>query len=206
MKHFTIDNENNITAHADRQAARETNLGVFSTEEQFTDLIGPDNKRLLNIWNSLPGVKPVTKFTNRKIATERIWRAIQHLGGSTAPQDNHQEPAVPTTPFDETVANVGAQAADVAPVEAKASKKTSRAKKSPKGAGKAKLARQSSKTDQAIAMMRRPGGATLPELMAKFGWLAHTTRGFVSILGSKHGMKVESFKNGVNERCYRIAK
>ena len=79
MKYFTIDNENNITAHANRQAARDTGAGVFSTEVQFADLIGPDNKRLLEIWNSLQGVKPVTKFANRKVATERIWKAIQSL-------------------------------------------------------------------------------------------------------------------------------
>jgi hypothetical protein len=57
MKIFTIDAENNITIHASRKDARETGLGVFSTEEQFADLIGPDNKRLVEIWNSLPGVK-----------------------------------------------------------------------------------------------------------------------------------------------------
>src|ERR1019366_2112181 len=85
MKYFTIDAENNITAHANRQAARDTGAGVFSTEVQFADLVGPDNKRLLDIWNSLPGVKPVTKFENRKRATERIWKAIQSLGGPVAP-------------------------------------------------------------------------------------------------------------------------
>jgi hypothetical protein len=81
MKHFTIDGENNITVHASRKAARATGAGVFATEEQFADLIGPDSKRLLEIWNSLPGVKPATKFANRKVATERIWKTIQGLGG-----------------------------------------------------------------------------------------------------------------------------
>jgi Protein of unknown function (DUF3489) len=47
-------------------------------------LIGPDNKRLVEIWNSLTGVKPVTKFANRKVATERIWKAIQGLGEAPA--------------------------------------------------------------------------------------------------------------------------
>ena len=85
MKYFTIDAENNITIQANRQAARDTGAGVFSTEVQLADLIGPDNKRLLEIWNSLPGVKPVTKFENRKKATERIRKAIQSLGGPVAP-------------------------------------------------------------------------------------------------------------------------
>ena len=84
MKHSTIDVENNITVHASRKAARETGAGVFATEEQLADLIGPDTKRLVEIWNSLPGVKPSTKFAYRKVATERIWRAIQELGKPTA--------------------------------------------------------------------------------------------------------------------------
>src|SRR5579871_6877396 len=86
MKHFTIDADNNITLHVSRKAARETRASVFSTEEQFADAIGNDNKRLIEIWNSLPGVKPVTKFANRKIATERIFKAIQNLGEPAAAQ------------------------------------------------------------------------------------------------------------------------
>jgi len=72
MKYFTIDAENNITLHGSRKEARDSGAKVFSTEEQFADAIGNDNQRLLDIWNSLPGVKPVTKFANRKTATERI--------------------------------------------------------------------------------------------------------------------------------------
>src|SRR3954466_7620998 len=34
-------------------------------------------KRLVAIWNSLPGVAPVEKFTSRQIALERIWRAVE---------------------------------------------------------------------------------------------------------------------------------
>jgi hypothetical protein len=33
-------------------------------------------KQLVAIWNDLPGVLPVQKFTNRKIALERIWRYV----------------------------------------------------------------------------------------------------------------------------------
>jgi hypothetical protein len=49
MKHFTIDTQNNITVHASRKAARDTGAGVFASEVQLADLIGPDNKRLLEI-------------------------------------------------------------------------------------------------------------------------------------------------------------
>ena len=35
-------------------------------------------KRFVEIWNSLPGVAPVRKFTSRQIALARIWRALEH--------------------------------------------------------------------------------------------------------------------------------
>ena len=44
-------------------------------------------KRLVEIWNRLPGIEPVTRFTDRKTAIGRIWRAIQpqsDKGGKTA--------------------------------------------------------------------------------------------------------------------------
>jgi hypothetical protein len=104
MTTFTIDAENNITSHSSKKAARETGAGVFSNEVQFADLIGPDHKRLLEIWNSLPGVKPVTKFANRKMATERIWKVIQGLGEART-----------ATPAVEPEA--GGIAAETAPVE-----------------------------------------------------------------------------------------
>jgi hypothetical protein len=59
MKYFTIDAANTITLHASRRVARKTGSGVFSTEEQLADLIGPDSRRLVDVWNNLPGVKPV---------------------------------------------------------------------------------------------------------------------------------------------------
>jgi hypothetical protein len=119
MKHFTIDAENHITVHASRKAARDSGAGVFSTEEQFADLIGPNNQRLVEIWNSRPSVKPVTKFANRKVATERIWKVIQDLGVVTA--------AVPTrepVSAAEPMPAAGAHVPDVAPPKTKASQKT----------------------------------------------------------------------------------
>ena len=59
MRCYTIDGKNNITVQATRRDARRTGNGWFSTEEQFADLIGPDDKRLIEIYNNLPGVKPV---------------------------------------------------------------------------------------------------------------------------------------------------
>jgi len=38
--------------------------------------------KLVEIWNSLPGAEPVNKFKDRAAAVNRIWKAIQALGGA----------------------------------------------------------------------------------------------------------------------------
>jgi hypothetical protein len=89
-----------------------------------------------------------------------------------------------------------------APKKAKAAKKALLGKKS---ARKAKVDRTNKKAE-VIALLKRAKGASLAEVMAATGWQAHTVRGFVSILGSKGGEKIESAKNDAGERTYRIAK
>jgi len=85
--------------------------------------------------------------------------------------------------------------------KAKPSKKAAKAKKQAKP-----KAGRSNKKAEVIAMLKRPKGATLKEIMATMKWQAHTVRGFISILGSKGGEKVESSKSEAGERTYRIAK
>ena len=220
MKHFTIDAENHITVHASRNAARDTGGGVFANEVQFADLIGPNPQRLVEIWNSLPGVKPVTKFTNRKVATERIWKAIQGLGerASAAPGSEPRvgainadtalvevpaaEPATARTA--EPIATVGVQSPDVAPKEAKSATKATRSKKPPKGESKPKGTREGTKTAQVVAMLQRNNGATLAEIMEKMAWQKHTVRGFMAGAMKKAGYNVESFKSAKGDRTCRI--
>jgi hypothetical protein len=90
----------------------------------------------------------------------------------------------------------------------KAGQKTKAVKKVPrakKAAAKPKMDRANKKAE-VMAMMKRAKGATLPEIMKATGWQAHTVRGFVSILGSKGGEKIESSKNAAGERTYKIGK
>jgi hypothetical protein len=54
MKAFTIDVENNITVHASKKVAKETGVPSFASAEQFAEVIGTDNGRLVEIFNSLP--------------------------------------------------------------------------------------------------------------------------------------------------------
>jgi hypothetical protein len=65
---------------------------------------------------------------------------------------------------------------------------------------------RSNKKAEVIAMMKRAKGVTLAEIVEATGWQKHTVRGFVSILGSKGGQKIESSKNAAGDRSYRIAK
>jgi hypothetical protein len=86
--------------------------------------------------------------------------------------------------------------------KAKPAKKPARAKK----AASKPSTERSNKKAEVIAMMKRAKGATLAEIMAVTKWQAHTVRGFVSILGSKGGEKIESSKNAAGERTYKIGK
>ena len=86
--------------------------------------------------------------------------------------------------------------------KAKPAKKPTRAKMA---AGKQKADRANKKAE-VIEMMKRAKGATLPEIMKVTGWQPHTVRGFVSILGSKGGEKIDSSKNAAGERTYTIGK
>ena len=63
---------------SDEQRRTETDGSSFASEAEFEKLASTwPMKRLVEIWNRLPGVEPVTRFTDRKTAIGRIWRAIQ---------------------------------------------------------------------------------------------------------------------------------
>src|SRR5450759_4225045 len=96
MRIFTIGQENNITVFASEKQAKagETNgTEIFTTQEELTKLSGAwPGGRLVEIWNSLTGVSPVKKFTDRKTAIARIWKAIQGLQPATN-EDGHEKAA-----------------------------------------------------------------------------------------------------------------
>jgi hypothetical protein len=191
MATFTIDSENNIAAHATVPTNTE-NLQPFTSEKELAKLAAEwPGSRLVDIWNSFAGVapftelKPVKKFTDRKAAVARIWGAVQRLSPDVAQPAN-----------------------DAAPVKEKTKKAPAsplrrvRAQKAAKGAGD----ERNNKKAEVIALMKRARGATLAEIVEATGWQKHTVRGFVSILGSKGGEKIESSKNAAGERTYRVAK
>jgi len=66
-------------------------------------------------------------------------------------------------------------------------------------------ARSNSKQARLIALLQRPQGASVEELMESTGWQQHSVRGALSgVLRKKLGLNVVSVKDG-NGRVYRIA-
>src|SRR5438876_9833517 len=76
---FHLTTEGHIrTSNEPGPADADIGGGSFASERELQELAsqGP-MKRLVEIWNRLPGVEPVTRFTDRKTAIARIWRAVQ---------------------------------------------------------------------------------------------------------------------------------
>lgn len=206
MKIFTIEQEtNNITVHATaKEAEAVANAERFRNEEGLAKLaVSWPAFRLVEIWNSLPGVSPVKKFKDRQTAVSRIWKAIQSLGQAAAPD----EPA--PVPEAATSTHIAPQTTDVASEEAPSTKKTKARKNAPKAPNgvnsqEATGPREGSKTAQVVAMLQRQGGATISEIMSSMAWQKHTVRGFMAGALKKAGFTVESFKPEGGERTYRI--
>lgn len=65
--------------------------------------------------------------------------------------------------------------------------------------------RGNSKQAQVITMLRRPEGATIPQIMEVTDWQAHTVRGtFAGAFKKKLGLNITSEKPDGGERIYRI--
>jgi hypothetical protein len=220
---FTINAENTISAHANlKQAEAVEGAEHFRNEAALAKLAGNwPIARLVEIWNSLPGVTPVKKFKDRPTGVARIWKAIQELELAAPAQaepvaeeavtsEAIAEPAVATEPEPTqddpaSTPQETPQSPDVAPEVAPATKKAARAKKAPKVAQNATAPREGSKTTKVLELMKREGGVTLKEIMVATDWQAHSVRGFISgTLGKKMGLTVLSTKTENGERTYSI--
>jgi hypothetical protein len=185
MTTFAIDTDNTITAYAVGDAIPEEQAR-FASEKELAKLAATwPTDRLVEVWNSFAGappfgdLKPVKKFTDRKTAVARIWKAVQALTPTPAPQ--------------------------AAPVALKKAKATKEAKPKDDATG-SKAAREGSKKAIVLDMLKRPAGATLADIMSATGWQAHSVRGFISgSLSKKMGISVESFKSESGDRAYRVA-
>ena len=181
MTTFALDTDNTITAYLAGEAIPEDQTRFASEKELMKLATNWPAERLVEIWNAFAGVppfgdlKPVKKFTDRKTAVGRIWRAIQALTPTPAQH-----------------------AAEAATKKAKAAKETS-------ARDATRPAREGSKKAIVLELLRRPEGATLADLQAATSWQAHSVRGFLSgALGKKMGLAVESFKTPDGARSYRL--
>ena len=187
MTTFTLDNDNAITAFAEYEDALNHRVGAtdaaFTSEKELAKLSADwPMSRFADVWNEFAGVvpfddlKPVKKFTDRKTAVARIWRAIQALTPAPA---QHAAP-VATKP---ATATKQATAQDATPT-----------------------AREGSKKAIVLGLLRRPEGATLDDIMSATGWLAHSVRGFISgAITKKMGLAVASTKREDGQRVYQIS-
>jgi hypothetical protein len=72
-------------------------------------------------------------------------------------------------------------------------------------ASKVPTPRAGTKQAMLITLLRAPDGATMDEIVAATGWLAHTARGAMSgALGKKLGLVVTSEKDAARGRVYRL--
>jgi hypothetical protein len=182
MNTFTIDTDNNITAYAG--IPTNADAESFSTEKELEKLTADwPMSRIVEIWNSFAGVapfadlKPVKKFTDRASAVGRLWKACQRLPAEPLPD---------------------AAAKDSSRSSKKGTSKS--ANKQPSGG----LPTGNKKAD-VLALLHRPEGATLGDIMKATGWQAHTVRGFISgTLKAKMNLEVESSRSESKERTYRV--
>jgi hypothetical protein len=192
MTTFTLDTDSNITAFAALEDALNhgigSTVGTFSSEKELTQLSAAwPITRFVEVWNSFAGVvpfgdlKPVKKFTDRKTAIARIWKAIQVLTPAPA---RHAAPSAQHLAKD-------------APKRTKASKDAV--------TNAARRPREFSKKSIVVELIRRSAGASLQEIQTATGWQAHSVRGFISgALNKKMGLAVASFKRENGERAYRM--
>ena len=200
MKTFTIDTDNNITAHAAAPAAQD-NLAAFASQKELSNATAEwPISRLVETWNSFAGtpgfddLKPVKKYTDRKTAVTRIWTAIQKLEPAPAPQAATPAPQAATRPAKKAKGSKAAKAAAGAPTPAP-------------GANTPRVPRAFSKKAIVRDMLLRAGGATLQEILAETGRQKHTVRGFISTLAKKTGIEITSTRRESDQaRVYEAAK
>jgi hypothetical protein len=208
MKLFSIDADNTITTFAAAEQLPE-DQEHFATEKDFATVAANwPADRLVQVWNSFAGVagfgadlKPVKKFTDRKSAVARIFKAIQKLDGApdATPEPTPAPAAAPAK------APRAAKAAKAAPAKTSKPAKPAKAAKPARKTATAKVPREFSKKAIVLDMLKRKAGATMAEIAKATDWQNHTIRGFISgTLTKKMGLAIESTKSESGDRTYRI--
>jgi hypothetical protein len=209
MPTYSIDRENGLAVHPDKDAAvREAGAGgtAFATEEQLSEAtaLWPAS-RLVDVWNGFAGAPPfaelkeVKRFTDRKSAVTSIWNAAQRLGDALEEEMRIAEQDMLRAA---KVAKPARVARTAAPAKPKTTKEATSMDDAP-----APKQREGTRKATVIALLEREGGATLEEIMSATAWQKHSARGFISTLRSKHGYTIVSTRREADKaRVYAITK
>jgi hypothetical protein len=69
---YRIDEHHRVLA-----AGAASTEGAFANAGQLAELVADwPLRRLAEVWNNLPNVRPLSRFENRGVAVQRIWRAL----------------------------------------------------------------------------------------------------------------------------------
>jgi hypothetical protein len=79
MKTFVLASDRNITAFPSRKAALTSGNPIFSNVEEMEEVFRLAKVSPLEVWNTLPGITPVKKFTDRATGMARIWKQLAGL-------------------------------------------------------------------------------------------------------------------------------
>lgn len=232
MNTFTISKDLNITAYESHDDALATGLPTFTSEMRMGEVLHMMNVKLVDLWNSLPGLTPVTKFMNRQAGVRRVFAQIQSLvpvpvgggqeeDGFSAPKARKatkkaHAPAAIRETLEAFVGETAKQLKRAATKKAakKAAKKREsadaviaeiKATAAKRKAAQASGPREGSKEALVVALLSRKGGVTRAEVAKATGWLEHSVGGFMSgTAKTKLGLPVESYKTEKGERAYRL--
>jgi len=174
MNVFSITANNQVRVFSSEQEAP-AGSAIFRNAEELAAVAKQwPAARLVEVWNQLPGGKPLSKFTDRKTGVRRLWEAVQSVAANGGKQRRKG----------------GSKRQGAAPT----------ARRSSQG----HTARKGTKTEKILALLRQPSGATLAALMRATRWQAHSVRGFLSgQVGKKMACKVKSFQRD-GQRVYVI--
>jgi hypothetical protein len=219
MLTYSIDTDNNLAVHPDKDAAiKEAGAAgaAFATETELSEATALwAASRLVDVWNGFAGAPPfaelkeVKRFTDRKSAVTRIWNAAQRLGAALEEEMRIAEQDMlraQQAMLSATKAAKPAKVARTAAPKASAKPKATKDATSTDGAPAPKQ-REGTRKATVIALLERAGGATLEDLMAATSWQKHSVRGFISTLASKHGYTVSSTRRETDKaRLYSITR
>lgn len=173
------------------------------------------NAQLCQVFNALTGQK-VKRFTSVADGVSRIAKVLNatgtnlrdalELAGIEAEHEDQEEiPAVcmPVEALPDPNELAVPPSADDEPERFKDKHGFVHRKREPR---RNKRGRSNGKLEIVLGLLRRPSGATVPEIMEATGWLPHTTRAYLSKGGApaKAGHKIRRAKRGPSDQSISV--